>query len=289
MRTIVHALVVLVVLFLGVSVSAQGTTASPVQDAQGDAEDIFGQGPPLHDLDVISVTIMGPALAVEVSFFTAIAPPSAQGFLSVLALVEFDTDQDDSTGEAPIQNDFPPLPVLSIGVDYIANIVSEFDHPGLIDIQDAATGAILETVEIEFQTFSFSFTVPLTALGNDDGIVNYTAACGSFAQPTDAMDIIGFSTPGGDPFFRGDCSGNGIIDLADPIFLLVALAGTGDPIECEHGCDSNDDGFLDVSDAVYSLSYMFIGGPPPAAPFPSCGFDSTTDDLSCEYYLYCLE
>ena len=143
MSTSVHAFVVLVVLFLGVSVSAQGTTASPVQDAQGDAEDIFGQGPPLHDLDVISVTIMGPALAVEVSFFTAIAPPSAQGFLSVLALVEFDTDQDDSTGEAPIQNDFPPLTVLSIGVDYIANIVSEFDHPGLIDIQDAATGALV--------------------------------------------------------------------------------------------------------------------------------------------------
>jgi hypothetical protein len=38
-------------------------------------------------------------------------------------------------------------------------------------------------------------------------------------------------------------------------------------------CDANGDGGVrgEVSDAVYMLNFNFLGGPPPAAPFPGCG------------------
>lgn len=285
MRTLLRlGVLVSFTLVLGVPASL-AQQQSPVVDAQGDAV----AGPPFHDLDVITVTVQPPFLFVSVSFHTAIAPPSAGSFISVLAVIEFDTDQNSATGEPPVQNGLPPLTVLPLGVEYIANVVSEFDHPGLIDIQDATTGDILGTVPIQFTTFAFEFNVPLEFLGNDDGLVDFTAACGSFQEPTDGMDVVGVSNPGGDPFFRGDCTGNGIIDLADPLYLLFALSGSGDPIDCQHACDSNDDGALDVADAVYELSFLFTGGPPPAGPYPDCGFDPTPDDLSCESYFFCLE
>jgi hypothetical protein len=39
-----------------------------------------------------------------------------------------------------------------------------------------------------------------------------------------------------------------------------------------------------VTDAVYLLNFNFLGGPPPAAPFPECGPGSlgTDEELGCE-------
>lgn len=45
--------------------------------------------------------------------------------------------------------------------------------------------------------------------------------------------------------------------------------------------DTNNDGTVDISDAVYQLAFLFISGPPLPAPFPDCGADVTTDSLDC--------
>jgi hypothetical protein len=47
--------------------------------------------------------------------------------------------------------------------------------------------------------------------------------------------------------------------------------------------DTNDDRFLDVSDAIAVLNYLFLGAKPPHPPFPDCGLDPTTagDHLCC--------
>ena len=37
--------------------------------------------------------------------------------------------------------------------------------------------------------------------------------------------------------------------------------------------------FLDVSDPIALLTYLFADGSPPAGPFPDCGFDTTPDGL----------
>ena len=53
--------------------------------------------------------------------------------------------------------------------------------------------------------------------------------------------------------------------------------------------DTDDNGALEITDAVYLLSFLFLGGPAPEQPFPSCGPDPTIDDLTCESFAICDE
>jgi hypothetical protein len=84
-------------------------------------------------------------------------------------------------------------------------------------------------------------------------------------------------------FRRGDCDSSAEIDLTDAVYLLNNLFLGGPPPTCPDACDSNDDGSADISDASYLLNYLFLGGEPPLAPGTSCGQDPTPDDLEeCE-------
>jgi hypothetical protein len=62
---------------------------------------------------------------------------------------------------------------------------------------------------------------------------------------------------------RGDANGDGIIDLADVIYLLNYLYKSGfvpDPAEAG---DTNCDGTVDLGDVVHLLNYLFKGGQAP--------------------------
>lgn len=82
------------------------------------------------------------------------------------------------------------------------------------------------------------------------------------------------------PFLRGDANGDLQVHVADPLFFLNFLFGLG-VVDCPRAADSNDDGVLDLADAIYTFMYLFLGGPPPPAPFPQVGTDSTPDGLGC--------
>jgi hypothetical protein len=103
------------------------------------------------------------------------------------------------------------------------------------------------------------------------------------------------------PFIRGDANVDGIVDVADPIFIINWLFRVGaDAPVCLDAADANDDNTHDTSDVVYLLSYVFdvevvAGDPPvtympqpPAPPFPECGLDMTGGTgASCESYPPC--
>jgi hypothetical protein len=74
-------------------------------------------------------------------------------------------------------------------------------------------------------------------------------------------------------FIRGDCNGvDGVSgDVTDPLFLLQYIFVGGPEPPCLAACDSTGDGRIDISDAIYVLLYNFVGGPPPDGPFPECG------------------
>jgi hypothetical protein len=81
-------------------------------------------------------------------------------------------------------------------------------------------------------------------------------------------------------FVRGDATHDGRLDIADPIRAIDdALYFTS--AACTDADDANDDGLLDLSDAVYLFGYLFLGGDPPPAPFPAIGRDPTADGLYC--------
>lgn len=82
-------------------------------------------------------------------------------------------------------------------------------------------------------------------------------------------------------FRRGDSNDDGELNITDAIHLLSFLFIGGDAPPCRKASDANDDGALNLTDGVYSLTFAFLGGPPPPSPFEACGEDTTPDDLTC--------
>lgn len=79
-------------------------------------------------------------------------------------------------------------------------------------------------------------------------------------------------------FRRADCDGLGRVNITDPIFHLNHIFQRGPRGACDDACDSNNDGVLDVSDAIYTLQYLFDGGSPPPPPGAmECGIDVDPD------------
>ena len=78
---------------------------------------------------------------------------------------------------------------------------------------------------------------------------------------------------------RGDSNHDGRVDVSDGIFALDFLFLGGRKPQCADAADANDDGKLDLSDAVAILSTLFLGVPKILPPFPSAGVDPTPDDL----------
>ena len=76
-------------------------------------------------------------------------------------------------------------------------------------------------------------------------------------------------------FRRGEANGDTRLDVSDASFILSYLFLGGD------AADSDDNGVLQTTDAVSVLQFLFLGGLPPAAPFESCGTDETQDELTC--------
>ena len=71
-----------------------------------------------------------------------------------------------------------------------------------------------------------------------------------------------------------------MVDLSDPVSIL-GCKFLGEPCTtCRDAADANDDGILDISDAIGLLSFQFLGGTPPMPPGPGdCGPDPTDEDL----------
>lgn len=88
-------------------------------------------------------------------------------------------------------------------------------------------------------------------------------------------------------FVRGDANADGAADVSDAIHTLIYLfLGTVDPT-CHKSMDADDSGTLDLTDAVLELQYFFLGGPAPESPFPDCGPDPTQDELTCVSHAGC--
>jgi hypothetical protein len=96
-----------------------------------------------------------------------------------------------------------------------------------------------------------------------------------------------------------DCDANGIPDECDaaPCAQVPFVRG-----------DGNDSGRVDISDAVNTLGYLFLGSPRPPClgadpvytltflfgggpaippPHPSCGVDAGPERMSCATYSHC--
>ncbi len=90
-------------------------------------------------------------------------------------------------------------------------------------------------------------------------------------------------------FIRGDANGDARINVSDAVYVLTYLFRNGPQPPCIDAADAHDDGTIGIADPIRILGYLFIGDAPPAAPSDACGYDPTPDGLPCESYPPCAE
>jgi hypothetical protein len=115
-----------------------------------------------------------------------------------------------------------------------------------------------------------------------DAATLYGLAASAFAATPARITFRGISGPefpsgtAGAQFRRGDSDGSGKLDLTDAIFSLSFLFQGGPAPGCSDAADANDDGRLDLTDPIFTLGFLFQGGDTPPAPGPTtCGPDTT--------------
>ncbi|MEM7263295.1 MAG: hypothetical protein AAF488_15005, partial [Planctomycetota bacterium] len=87
-------------------------------------------------------------------------------------------------------------------------------------------------------------------------------------------------------FIRGDANTDGLRNIADASYALDHIFLDG-PAACEDAIDANDDGELDVADPIFLLMSLFGSGASLPAPSDWCGEDPTSDPLGCDSNLTC--
>jgi hypothetical protein len=94
----------------------------------------------------------------------------------------------------------------------------------------------------------------------------------------------------GPVFHRGDSDDNGQLQLTDAVRILGFLFLGGQAPTCFDAADADDNGQLQLTDAVRILGFLFLGGAPPAPPGPPpapCGPDPSAVHLGCAQYGRC--
>jgi len=220
---------------------------SAINDPQGDT---FGVGPVQLDISSIDAAFGSP-LTVTARFFTPIAPGSANAGNSVYGFVDFDTDQNAGTG----------YPEDNMGLEYFVFLDSAAG--GLVEIWSIDASGNIQTVvgtaPITFTPTSFTVTIPLALIGNDDGLVNYDVFVGTSFEsepgiPFDPTDIAPNSPPATS---RPDADHDGVSDGVDncPSVANPDQKNTdGDAMGDACDADDDNDGALDASDPCPTIA-----------------------------------
>ena len=102
--------------------------------------------------------------------------------------------------------------------------------------------------------------------------------------------VFRFRPPGDlpPPFLRGDCNRDDVVDVFDAVRLLSFLFLDGTRPGCLDACDADDDGRINISDALVTTLVTVGGLTAGGAERLTCGFDDLTpDSLDCEEWSHC--
>ncbi len=230
------------------------TTVSPLnpvgKDPEGDNLIIGGQVVDIVHVDAASNSF---EVTIKINF----SPNSTHDFINNLrGFILLDTDQNPSTGDSPIS--LFGKDTQSLGFDYHADL--QFLPEINIWKTNRFVFTLAGTIVPEISGNSFSITVPLSMLGNDDGAIDITLALGDLQGPTDwAPDsgkyTINGSTGASTPEVCSDGRDNdldGLTDCDDPDCLGDAscvVAPVAEAGFCGDGIDNDNDGLFDCDDA----------------------------------------
>ena len=84
-------------------------------------------------------------------------------------------------------------------------------------------------------------------------------------------------------FLRGDADQNGLVDMTDAVATLGHLFLGNKELACLDAADANDSGQIEIGDPVLTLNFLYLGSAAPPSPGPfDCGSDGTPDAIDCE-------
>ena len=72
-------------------------------------------------------------------------------------------------------------------------------------------------------------------------------------------------------FLRGDGNADGNVNISDAVFTLEWLFAGGPEPGCIAALNTNGDAEVNITDPVSILQFLFAGEIEPVAPFPDCG------------------
>ncbi len=87
-------------------------------------------------------------------------------------------------------------------------------------------------------------------------------------------------------FLRGDSNNDGQIEISDLVYSLSYLFLGEESLGCIDAIDIDDSGNVSISDPILTVRYLFFG----EAPFDNighCSLDFSEDDLTCEFSEAC--
>ena len=83
-------------------------------------------------------------------------------------------------------------------------------------------------------------------------------------------------------FLRGDANRDGRVNLSDAVATLNYLFLGGARLPCDDAADADDDGALRITDPILTLNYLFLGSDVMKAPGTRYAwFDPSADNLTC--------
>ena len=174
-----------------------------------------------------------------------------------------------------------------------ADLVCTFDGTNVTASWTAGAGLTTLTVQLEDEPEQELDPLSTTAAldpGDLEGTVTVRltpAACVGSCDPiTCEVDLSSTSVS----FHRGDSDNNGRLELTDAIRILGYLFLGSIAPTCLDAADADGNNGLELTDAIRILNYLFIGGAAPVSPGPPpepCGPDNDATHLGCEVYDKC--
>jgi len=156
--------------------------------------------PPIVAPDIVRMTAWPEDgdLIIELEFVNDVVSDDVGGNNLVVGYVDIDVDQNAGTGVLPFTDDNRlDQGSTGMGSDYIVEMwMAGTGKYAIFDSLFVSVDSITPTFDANLLTL----TIPLTALGGDDGIANLATVVGTFENPSDIAPNDGHLAMGPEPF-----------------------------------------------------------------------------------------
>lgn len=171
-----------------VCVASSAARALPLSDAIGDTVAGAYQ---TYDISAIDAQFSATTLIFTITLTSAPVAPSTNQLQGLSGFIDIDVDLNPFSGAtAAIDTLGSGFGSTGLGVEYYLDLFTEVSNPGFVSLKDPINLTNTQ-VPISYGASGFTIGVPLSALGNDDGLVHYAVVVGDFGFATDqALDPL---------------------------------------------------------------------------------------------------